>query len=122
LIQLNHCRGKTGHSCIWFAMSRRKEMSRWPFLLFAGGLFALAALASCALPSDKPTAQRVPYSTFQKYLDTNQVGEASVGPDEIEATLRNGTTIVTTRVSPDIAAELERRGVVFSGKAGLEGD
>jgi cell division protease FtsH len=95
-------------------------MSRLWHLVIAGGFLALAALASCTFPSDRPAAERVPYSTFQKYLDTHQITEASVGPDEIEATLHNGTRIVTTRVPPDIARELEQKGVIFSGKAGLE--
>jgi cell division protease FtsH len=100
---------------------QEKQMARWSLLLLAGGILALAASVSCSSLSQKATPERVPYSTFQKYLNTNQIIKASVGPDDIEATLRNGNTIVTTRVPPDIAAELERQGVEFSGKAGLEG-
>ena len=96
-------------------------MTRLSRILAVGGVLTLAALSACSLISEQTTPERVPYSTFQKYLDTNQVKEASVGPSDIEATLRNGETIVTTRVPADIAAELQRRGVEFSGRAGLEG-
>jgi cell division protease FtsH len=92
---------------------------RWSHILFAGVL-ALAAVGSCSLPNDNAGSERVPYSTFEKYLETGQIKEASVGPEEIEATLRNGQAIVTTRVPPDIAAELARRGVQFSGKPGQD--
>ena len=95
-------------------------MNRLSRIVLAGGIVALAVLPACSLLGEKTTPERVPYSTFQKYLETNQVKEASVGPDQIEATLSNGQTIVTTRVPADIAAELGRRGVQFSGKAGLE--
>ncbi len=95
-------------------------MTRLLRILFAGGVLAFAVLSCCSLPDDKTTSERVPYSTFQKYLDAGQVKEARVGPEDIEATLRNGRAIVTTRVPPDIAAELERHGIEFSGKAGLD--
>jgi cell division protease FtsH len=93
---------------------------RWSHILVAGALALTAMVGSCSLPSDKTTSERVPYSIFQKYLETGQIKQASVGSEEIEATLRNGRAIVTTRVAPDIAAELARRGVEFSGKAGLD--
>ncbi len=94
-------------------------MSRWLRLLIAGGL-ALAAVAFCTPLDAQPKAEPVPYSTFLKYLDTNQVTAASVGPDDIEATLKDGKTIVTTRVPSDIAGELQRRGVQFSGRPGVD--
>jgi hypothetical protein len=79
-----------------------------------------ASLSSLSFLTQKPPPERLPYSTFQKYLATNQVSVANVGPDDIEATLKSGQVIVTTRVPADIAAELKKRGVQFSGTAGLE--
>jgi cell division protease FtsH len=95
-------------------------MRRLSRIILAGAIFTLSVVGACSLLSEKSAPERVPYSTFQKYLDTNQVAEASVGPNDIEATLRSGEVIVTTRVPPDIAAELARQGVQFSGRPGLE--
>jgi cell division protease FtsH len=115
LIQLNRCRGKSSYqsSMVMLKKGRDHRVSR---IAVAGGIFALAVLAACSFLTQRPPPERVPYSSFQKYLDTNQVTEANVGPDDIEATLKSGQVIVTTRVPADIAAELEKRGVQFSGK------
>jgi ATP-dependent Zn protease len=93
-------------------------MNRLSRIVLAGGIVALAVLPACSLLGEKTTPERVPYSTFQKYLETNQVKEASVGPDQIEATLSNGQTIVTTRVPADIAAELGGAGSSSPAKPG----
>jgi cell division protease FtsH len=120
LIQLNPCRSKSSYqsrSMVMLQKGRDHGVSR---IAVAGGIFALTVLAACSFQTQRPPPERVPYSTFQKYLDSSQVTEANVGPDDIEATLKGGQVIVTTRVPADIAAELERRGVQFSGKAGLD--
>jgi FtsH Extracellular len=52
-------------------------------------------VSSCSFSSDQ-TSERAPYSPFHKYLDTGQIKEVSVDPEDIEATLRNGQTIVAT--------------------------
>ena len=95
-------------------------MTRPNRIRFAIGLLTLLALNCCSLPDNKAGAERVSYCSFQKYLDAGQIREATVGADEIEATLRDGRTIVTTRVPPDIASDFRRHGVEFSGKPGLD--
>lgn len=50
---------------------QEKQMARWSLLLLAGGILALAASVSCSSLSQKATPERVPYSTFQRYLDTH---------------------------------------------------
>jgi cell division protease FtsH len=94
-------------------------MSRSLRALLVCGFVFVVALGSCSWFAEEPPRERVSYSAFEKALNDNQVKEVSIGNDEIEATLRNGTVIVATRVPADIAAELQRHGVEFSGKWGL---
>lgn len=85
-------------------------------ILLLGGILGFVALLACSVwASDMTSPKRVPYSTFQQYLGQDQIKDATVGTDDIHATLRNGTAIVTTRVAPEIARQLERHNVEFSG-------
>jgi cell division protease FtsH len=95
-------------------------MTRLSRILCAAAIVAAAMSSSCSSLDEKAGPERVPYSTFEKYLDSGQIKEASVGSNDIEATLRDGKTIVTARVPPDIAAALASHGVQFSGKQGLD--
>jgi len=80
------------------------------------GLFA--ALIGFSLWMGSGTApQRVPYSTFEKYLDDGKIKSANVTGDDIQATLQDGSIILTTRVAPDLAAEFDKHGVEFTGYA-----
>jgi cell division protease FtsH len=76
----------------------------------------------CSPIAEQPPRERALYNTLEKYLSGNQIKTVSIGRDEIEATLRSGKVIVAARVPPEIAAELERHGVEFSGQSALGGD
>ncbi len=67
-----------------------------------------------------PTAGPVPYSQFQQWLDAGRVARVTVTGDSIRGELKDklpdGTTgFVTERVPTNIAAELSRHGVEYSG-------
>ncbi len=62
----------------------------------------------------------IPYSQFQQYLDTNKVKEVTVAGNVIHGTLtepmKDGNTNFTTmQVPPDLAGELAKHNVEFSG-------
>jgi cell division protease FtsH len=94
-------------------------MKRLLYVLFACA--ALVLLAGCPAIVDRSPRQRVSYSTFEKFLNEDRVKKVTVGSDEIEATLRDGQIIYAVRVPPELAAQLERRGVEFSGERGWAG-
>jgi cell division protease FtsH len=63
----------------------------------------------------------IPYSEFQQLLRDRQVKEVAVWADRIQGELTDDATrekrrFVTTRVEPDIAAELDRHGVRYAGR------
>ena len=93
-------------------------MKRPPLVLIVCGTLLVAVVASSFwLASSGPQRERVPYSTFEKDLGDGQIKSATVTGDEIEATLQDGKVVVTTRVSPDLAAQFDRHGVEFTGYA-----
>lgn len=62
----------------------------------------------------------IPYSQFQALLEQGEVAEIAIAPNYIRGTLKhpgaNGSTaFVTTRVEPDLAANLDKQGVVYTG-------
>jgi len=64
---------------------------------------------------------QIPYSEFQQLLRDRQVKEVVVWADRIQGELTDDATrekrrFVTTRVEPDIAAELDRHGVRYAGR------
>jgi len=87
-------------------------------LMLVSGFLAAIAVAGCGWLNG-PSRTQISYSAFENYLRSNQIKAATVGPDEIEATLSTGDIIVTARVAPDIATELEQHGVEVSGRAGV---
>jgi len=67
------------------------------------------------------TAQRIPYSTFIRDLDSGRIASVEVRETEIRGTLKSprpesDSTFVTARVDPAIATELQAHGVAFSGE------
>lgn len=61
------------------------------------------------------------YSEFQHYLEQGQIAEVTVSGDSLTGTLTQPTAsgrtqFVTTRVEADLARELQKSGVRFSGK------
>ncbi len=65
------------------------------------------------------TVERIPYSQFETYLDEGAVKDVTVGTDTIRGTFvtpQNGkTNFVTTRVPPELAAQLKRTGTTYTG-------
>jgi cell division protease FtsH len=64
-------------------------------------------------------AEVIPYSRFQALLRENRIGEVEISEDSIAGVLKapdEGKRFVTRRVSPELAGELEKHGVRYSGK------
>jgi hypothetical protein len=80
--------------------------------ILARGAAVLFILASCSGAGPSPS-ERVPYSTFEKYLHEHQIEQVRVAGDQVYAKLSDGRNLVTTRVPSDIASELEQYGVEF---------
>jgi cell division protease FtsH len=63
---------------------------------------------------------RIPYSEFRELLEQGRVAEVVISSDQISGELKEArdgkTRFVTTRVEPELAEELERQGVRFSGE------
>jgi cell division protease FtsH len=92
-------------------------MKRLPLIPAIGGVL-LAALIVFAFWSGGATApQRITYNSFEKDLADGNVKSAIVTGDDIQATLDDGTVVLTTRVTPDLAAEFDKHGVEFTGNA-----
>jgi len=90
-------------------------MKRIPLImLVCGGLFvALIAFSFWLSSSSGP--QRVSYNVFEKDLADGQIQSAMVAGDDIQATLKDGTVITTTRVANDLAAQFAEHGVEVTG-------
>jgi cell division protease FtsH len=90
-------------------------------LIIAGALFLALLVASFWLGSGGPQRERVTYSAFEKALDDGQIKSAVVSGDEVDATLKDGKLIATTRVAPDLAAQFEKHGVEVSATPASSG-
>jgi cell division protease FtsH len=83
----------------------------------------LAALGVLLLQDWWTSAQAtavIPYSEFQRHVREDRVARVVVGPDQIEGELKEPVDgklrFATARVDPDVARELEGRGVVVAGR------
>lgn len=63
----------------------------------AFGALLVFGLASCLGTAPDPT-ERVPYSTFEKYLHEHQIEQVRVAGDQVYAKLSDGRNLVATRV------------------------
>ena len=90
-------------------------MHRKSWSILACGAVVVFGLTSCLGIGPRPT-ERVPYSTFEKYLHEHQIEQVRVAGDQVYAELSDGRNLVATRVPQDIASELEQYGVEFSGE------
>ena len=66
----------------------------------------------------------MPYSQFQQWLDEGKIARVTVAGDTIRGELKEklpdgAISFVTQRVPTDIAAELSRHGVTYSGAPGI---
>jgi MatE/FtsH Extracellular len=98
-----------------------KTTDRLSRLLLVFGVFTLLGLADCSQEPGSVAPQRVPYSTFEKYLNGNEIESVEIGSDDIEATLRNGQVIVSAQVPDTLATKLEQHGVEFAARPRMGG-
>jgi cell division protease FtsH len=90
-------------------------MKRLPLVSIVCGVLLVALLCFSFWMGSGAGPQRIPYSTFEKDIADGKVKSATVTGDEIQATLDDGSVVLTTRVAPDLAAEFDKHGVEFTG-------
>ena len=88
-------------------------MKRLQMIQIACGVGIAAMIALIFWPATAPV--RVSYSSFEKSLDDGQVQSAAISGDQIRATLKDGSIVVTNWVIPELAAKLDKHGVEFTG-------
>ncbi|WP_374311973.1 ATP-dependent zinc metalloprotease FtsH [Dongia sp.] len=96
-------------------MDKKAQLHTWYFVVAILGVFALQYFLAQYL-----AVEILPYSEFQKILHEGKVAEVTVTENYIHGTLRPDATgkvqpFVTTRVDPEIAAELAAQGVKVTG-------
>jgi len=97
----------------------QKQPKDWSII----GTTALAVIVFIAmflLVTIMPRTEVIPYSDFQKYLDAGKVARVTVSDDAITGELSErmpsgATSFRANRVPPDLAAELSRHSVSYSG-------
>jgi cell division protease FtsH len=89
-------------------------------LYFVGALFAVLLIQDFFAANAQ--VSEIPYSEFKQLLDKGEVRDLVVGPSRITGTLpapdaaATPRRFSTVRVDPQIADELSRRGIAFSGQ------
>ncbi|HET8996176.1 MAG TPA: ATP-dependent zinc metalloprotease FtsH [Acetobacteraceae bacterium] len=102
-----------------------KAPQNWLALL-ATALFVLGLLILGLFANSVPAPRNIPYSEFQKYLDTGKIGKVTLSGDTLTGELRDipaGTNphFRTQRVPVALAADLAGHGVEFAGVPGAGG-
>ena len=95
-------------------MQRKTQINLWYAAL---AVFLLLLFQSWWVSSQQ--IEQIPYSQFQQLLNEGRIARVAVQDRYIRGELKeaqNGKRFfITTRVDPDIAKELEAKGVVFTG-------
>jgi cell division protease FtsH len=90
------------------------------FHLWYVGLALLGVMLLHDLWVQWSTVAHIPYSEFQTLLEQGKVEEVQIGSNEISGKLKKAedgkSAFVTTRVDPELATEMEKYGVKFSGQ------
>ncbi len=99
-------------------------MRKLPYLQLLWFMAIITMLLLSFGPLATMPAEQVSYSQFQQWLDEGKIARATVSGDTIRGELKeklpNGAASFTTqRVPADIAAELTRHGVEYSGAPGM---
>jgi cell division protease FtsH len=100
--------------------------SRFPLWWLWIALLIIAVLGLFASGGESQF-QPIPYSQFQRLLDQNQVKQVVVNGNNIRGTLKENIPgsktdrFSTTAVAPNLATELKKHGVEFTGQSGNGG-
>lgn len=93
----------------------KKRQINLVYLLVALGLFFLFQ----NFLAEYQTTERIPYSQFLKLVESGGVEDVVVKESTVEGTLKEPINdhdrFVTTRVDPDVAEDLARQGIEFTG-------
>ena len=95
------------------ALPPKAHFSIWYFLM----VFLLFAYLQQYLFSGK--VETIPYSQFKQYITEGTVSQLTIGPDNINGTLKGtpGQKFTTVRVNdPNLVQELDARNVSYSGQ------
>jgi cell division protease FtsH len=100
----------------------RKPDFSSPIWLIVAGLVVIAALGLFGGGNGSGGTDVIPYSQFQQYLDANKVKEVTVAGNVIHGTLTEKmasgrTSFTTVQVPPDLASQLAKHNVQFTGAA-----
>ena len=95
-------------------MDRKQQLNLW----YAAAALLLVLLIQGWLREVR-TTEVIPYSEFQQYLEQGQIDRLQVGDQFITGQFKipqgGKTQFVTPRVDPDLAADLAKYGVTFTG-------
>ncbi len=93
---------------------------RMPFHLTYVAIALLGVLFLHDLWVGYRSVETIPYSEFQRFLREQKISEVVVSKDAIQGVLKTPDKgkkrFVTTRVAPDIAGDLDKYGVTYSGE------
>jgi cell division protease FtsH len=97
-------------------MDRTAKISVWYIL---AAVFVLLLMQGFYQQSKQYTT--IPYSQFQKLLDADKIDKVWIGQNTIQGTLKQPEKdglkqFTTTRVAPDLAGELDKHNVTYSGE------
>jgi cell division protease FtsH len=90
-------------------------MKRVPLIGLVGGGLFIAMLAFLFWIGNTSGPHRVSYSAFEEALADGKIKSATVTGDDIQAILKDGGVIVTTRVANDLATNFAEHGVEVTG-------
>jgi cell division protease FtsH len=96
-----------------------KRESKFNISYWAAAIIAIVAIQWIASLGQRVAT--IPYSQFQQLVRENKVAEAGVSDRFVQGTLKEPlpggeTRFATTRVEPEIAEELDRHGVRYTGR------
>ncbi|MGF6861692.1 cell division protease FtsH [Rhodobacteraceae bacterium MBR-64] len=95
-------------------MDKKQQIHLW---YFAAAFMALLLVQSWL--SQASVTERIPYSTFLEYLESNRIASVTVRAEQVEGRYRDAidgnTHFVTNIVPPDLTERLERSGAEFDG-------
>jgi cell division protease FtsH len=108
--------GKPSQSCGRCAMDRKTKINIWYIVLALAGFMLVQGLYQ---QSKQYTT--IPYSRFQMLLDQDKIDQVWIERNTIQGTLKQPEKdglkqFVTTRVAPDLASELDKHHVTYTGE------